>query len=309
MKKLLCLVLILGGIIFPVYGKTIEGDSTWYAAASKMDANQLGLLLILVTVVALLLLLIALLLYLLSFISAVMKKENPALANQPSWWSKFKERFVTGKLEEVGGKEEEAKRKSNHAYDGITELDNFMPPWLQWVFVGSIGFGIIYFVQYTVLGAGLTGAEEYEEELALEAIAAETRKASMLVGIDETTVFFDASKAALVAGKSIFESNCIACHAADGGGGVGPNLTDAYWLHGGTIQAIFKVVKLGVVEKGMVPWQDQLSPEKIQQVASYILSLNGSNPAIPKAPQGELIGESHVETSDEDDDNQEIDSN
>lgn len=309
MKKVICLVLILGGIIFPVYGKPIDNDSTWYAAASKMDANQVALLLILVTVVALLLLLLALLLYLLSFISAVMKKENPALANQPSWWNKFKERFVTGKLDEVGGMEEEVTKKSNHAYDGITELDNFMPPWLQWVFIGSIGFGIIYFVQYTVLGAGLTGAEEYEEELALEAIAAETRKASMLFGIDEITVVFDASQAALDAGKSIFESNCVACHAADGGGGVGPNLTDAYWLNDGTIQAIFKVIKLGVVEKGMVPWQDQLSPEKIQQVASYILSLQGSNPAIPKAPQGELIEESHFETSADEDDNQEIDSN
>ena len=309
MKKVLSLVLILGGIMLPVYGKTIESESTWYAAASKMDANQLVLLLILVTVVVLLLLLMALLLYLLSFISLVMQKENPALANQPTWWSKFKERFVTGKLDEVGGKEEESIKKSNHAYDGITELDNFMPPWLQWVFIGSIGFGIVYFVQYTVLGTGLTGAEEYEEELAIEAIAAETRNASMLVGIDETTAVFDASETALGAGKSIFISNCVACHAADGGGGVGPNLTDAYWIHGGTIQAIFKVIKVGVVEKGMVPWQDQLSPEKIQQVASYILSLKGSIPASPKAPQGELIEENHVETSDDGDSTEETDSN
>lgn len=295
MKKLLSLVMILGGMIFPTYVQASGNESTWYAAASKMDFNQVLLLLILVLVVVLLLLLVALLLYLLSFISAVMQKENPALADQPSWWSKFKERFLTGKLDEVGGKEEEAKRMSDHAYDGITELDNFMPPWLQWVFIGSIGFALVYFVQYTVMGTGLTGAEEYEEELAQEALAAETRKASQLAGIDETTVVFDTSESALKTGKSIFESNCAACHAADGGGGVGPNLSDSYWLHGGTIQDVFKVIKLGVVEKGMVPWQDQLSPEEIQQVASYILSLKGTTPANPKAPQGELVGENSTE--------------
>ncbi|MBM3425644.1 MAG: c-type cytochrome [Bacteroidetes bacterium] len=296
MKKLLSLVIILGGMIFPTYVQASGKESTWYAAASKMDFNQVMLLLILVLVVVLLLLLVALLLYLLSFISAVMQKETPALADQPSWWSKFKERFLTGKLDEVGGKEEEAKKMSDHAYDGITELDNFMPPWLQWVFLGSIGFAFVYFVQYSVMGTGLTGAEEYQEELAQEALAAETRKASQLAGIDETTVVFDTSESALKTGKSIFESNCAACHAADGGGGVGPNLTDSYWLHGGTIQDVFKVIKVGVVEKGMVPWQDQLSPEEIQQVASYILSLKGTTPASPKAPQGELVGENPVET-------------
>jgi cytochrome c oxidase cbb3-type subunit 3 len=284
-------------MIFPTYVQASGNESTWYAAASKMDFNQVLLLLILVFVVLLLLLLVTLLLYLLSFISAVMQNENPAWKDQPSLWSKFKERFLTGKLDKVGGKEEEAKKLSDHAYDGITELDNFMPPWLQWVFLGSIGFALVYFVQYTVMGTGLTGAEEYQEELAQEAIAAETRKASMLAGIDETTVVFDTSESALNSGKTIFESNCAACHAADAGGGVGPNLTDSYWLHGGTIQDVFKVIKFGVVEKGMVPWQDQLSPEEIQQVASYILSLKGTTPASPKAPQGELVGENRFETS------------
>lgn len=216
-------------------------------------------------------------------------KENPELANQPSWWDSFKERFVTGKMDAVGGKDEKAKMMADHSYDGITELDNFMPPWLQWVFIGTIAFAVIYFVNYTVLGVGPTGEEEYQEELRLEAIAAEARKANMLAGIDENTVVFDESGAALSSGKSIFESNCAACHAADGGGGVGPNLTDEYWLHGGSIQDVFRVVKYGVVEKGMIPWQDQLSPEEMQQVSSYILTLVGTTPANPKEPQGDLF--------------------
>jgi cytochrome c oxidase cbb3-type subunit 3 len=142
-------------------------------------------------------------------------------------------------------------------------------------------------VHYTVLGNGPTGIEEYQEELRVEAVASEIRKANQAAGIDENTVVFDESAGAISAGKTIFETNCAACHAADGGGGVGPNLTDAYWIHGGSIKDVFTVVKFGVLDKGMIPWQDQLSPEQMQEVSSYILTLNGTSPAIPKAPQGE----------------------
>lgn len=287
MKKLFSLFTLMGGLALPAFSQAEE--SNWYTTLSAIDSNELALLTILGVVLLVIILLLILMVYLMTFMAAVFKKENPELANEPSWWESFKERFVTGKLDVVGGKEEKAKMMSDHSYDGITELDNFMPPWLQWVFIGSIAFAVIYFVDYTVLGTGLTGEEEYQEELRLEAIAAEGRKASMLAGIDETTVVFDESQAALSSGKSIFESNCAACHAADGGGGVGPNLTDEYWLHGGSIQDVFKIVKYGVVEKGMIPWQDQLSPEQMQQVSSYILTIVGTTPANPKAPQGELF--------------------
>ncbi|MBS4071729.1 MAG: c-type cytochrome [Algoriphagus sp.] len=286
MKKLFSILTLMGGLAIPALAQTEE--SNWYTTLSAMDSSQLTLLIILGVVLVVIVLLLILMVYLMSFMAAVFKKENPALANEPSWWDSFKERFVTGKLDAVGGKEEKAKMMADHSYDGITELDNFMPPWLQWVFIGTIGFAVIYFVDYTVLGTGLTGEEEYQEELRLEAVAAEGRKASMLAGIDETTVVFDEAAESLSSGKTIFESNCAACHAADGGGGVGPNLTDEYWIHGGSIQDVFKVVKYGVVEKGMIPWQDQLSPEQMQQVSSFILSLKGTSPATPKAPQGEL---------------------
>ena len=257
-----------------------------------MDSSQKTQEDILGVVLLVIVLLLILMVYLMSFMVTVFQKENPELANQPSWWDSFKERFVTGKMDAVGGKDEKAKMMADHSYDGITELDNFMPPWLQWVFIGTIAFAVIYFVNYTVLGVGPTGEEEYQEELRVEAIAAEARKANMLAGIDENTVIFDESAAALSSGKSIFESNCAACHASDGGGGVGPNLTDDYWIHGGSIQDVFKVVKYGVVEKGMIPWQDQLSPEEMQQVSSYILTLVGTTPANPKEPQGDLFSAS-----------------
>lgn len=294
MKKFLTLLMTIGWL--PTLSAFAQSESSnWYTNLQAMDPAQMTLLIILGIVLLVIVLLLLLMVYLMSFMVAVFKKDNPELANEPTWWEKFKERFVTGKMDTVGGKEEKAKMMADHSYDGITELDNFMPPWLQWVFILTIIFGVGYFTYYSILGLGLTGVEEYQEELRVEAIAAENRMATMAASIDETNVTFDDSQASLTSGKSIFEANCAACHAADGGGGVGPNLTDQYWLHGGSIQDVFSVVKYGVVSKGMVPWEDQLSPQEIQQVSSYILTLVGTTPANPKEPQGELFSPEHEE--------------
>ena len=285
MKKFLTSLAMIA-LSLPAWAQTEE--SNWYTKLQAMDSGELTLMVILGIVLFVVIILLFLMVYLMSFMVTVFRKENPELANEPSWWDSFKERFVTGKMDEVGGKEEQEKLMSDHSYDGITELDNFMPPWLQWVFICTIGFGILYFINYSVLGYGKTGIEEYQEELRIEAIAAEARKANMAASIDETNVTVDNSGTALAAGKSIFEANCAACHAQDGGGGVGPNLTDDYWLHGGDIKDVFTVIKYGVISKGMVPWEDQLAPQEIQEVASFILSLKGTTPANPKDPQGEL---------------------
>lgn len=295
MKKLFSLLAILGLTTFPVWAQTEE--SNWYTKLQAMDSGQLTLLVILGVVLAVIVLLLILMVYLMSFMATVLRKEDPSLAHEPSWWETFKKRFVTGQLDEVGGKEEKAKVMADHSYDGITELDNFMPPWLQGVFVGTVIFAVVYFVNYSVLGNGPTGIEEYEEELRVEAVATEVRQANMVAGIDENTVVFDESATALGSGKTIFETNCAACHASDGGGGVGPNLTDEYWIHGGSIIDVFKIVKYGIVEKGMIPWQDQLSPEQMQQVSSYVLTMRGTTPAIPKEPQGELLAPAPVTDS------------
>ncbi len=287
MKKYLTLISLLCLIGSNSAWAQAESESS-LASWQNMDSNQLTLLIILGVVLGVILLLLILMIYLMSFIATVLKKEDPSLANEPTWWESFKERFVTGKVDKAFGSEEKAKLMADHSYDGISELDNFMPPWLQYVFIGTVIFGVSYFVYYSVLGTGLTGEEEYQEELRIEAIAAAVRNENSLASIDENSVVFDESENSLTSGKTIFEGNCAACHAADGGGGVGPNLTDEYWLHGGGIADIFKVVKYGVIEKGMVPWEDQLSPEEIQNVSSYILTLGGTTPAIPKAPQGEV---------------------
>lgn len=291
MKNILTLFVALIGLVLSSSAYAQEASSS-YDKLMSMDKNQLTLLIILGVVLGVIILLLILVIYLMSFITAVFKKENPAFADEPSWWESFKEKFITGDVEEEAV---EKREMTDHSYDGITELDNFMPPWLQYVFLITAVFGVGYFINYSVLGYGKTGIEEYEEELRIEAIASEERKANAVAGIDESTAIFDESAGALSSGKTIFEGNCAACHAADGGGGVGPNLTDEYWLHGNSIKDVFTVIKYGVVSKGMVPWQDQLSPEEIQQVASFVLSLKGTTPANPKDPQGELVGSTPAE--------------
>jgi cytochrome c oxidase cbb3-type subunit 3 len=92
----------------------------------------------------------------------------------------------------------------------------------------------------------------------------------------------------LEAGKAIFKTNCVPCHGPEAGGIVGPNLTDKYWIHGGGIKNVFKTIKDGVPAKGMISWQAVLKPKQIQEVASYVLSLQGTKPANPKAPQGTI---------------------
>jgi len=293
MKKYLTLFSLIGLMVSPSAWAQTEASS---AGMLSMDSNQMALLIIIGVIIGVIILLLILMIYLMSFISAVFRKENPQLAEETSWWDSFKEKFVTGDIEEEQAKE---KLMADHSYDGIQELDNFMPPWLQYVFIGTVVFAIGYYANYTVFGFGMTGVEEYEEELRIEAIAAESRSLTADASIDETNVTLDDSGPALSAGKTIFEANCAACHAIDGGGGVGPNLTDKYWLHGGDIKDVFTVVKYGVIEKGMVPWEDQLNPKEIQEVSSYILSLQGTTPAAPKDAQGELYSGGSANESEE----------
>lgn len=286
MKKFKSLLFLLAGMITALPTMAQSSDIGWVEKMQQMDSSQLTLLVILGVILGVIVLLLILMIYLMSFMVSVFRKENPELAAQPTWWDEFKLKYITGKMKPVGGKEEKD-LMMDHSYDGIVELDNHMPPWLANIFYITIAFGVIYFTYFSVLGLGQTQIEEYEEELRIAAVQAEERAALALSSIDETTVVFDSSAPALASGKSIYDANCVACHASDGGGGVGPNLTDEYWIHGGTINDIFTVVKYGVVEKGMIPWQDQLSPEDMQNVSSYILTLVGNTPANPKAPEGE----------------------
>jgi cytochrome c oxidase cbb3-type subunit III len=124
---------------------------------------------------------------------------------------------------------------------------------------------------------------EYDKEIA----QAEAKKAAMPVTFDEANIAFDDSPDALAKGKQIYVNNCAACHREDGGGGIGPNLADEYWLHGGSMQEVYDLIKEGVPDKGMIAWKQMLSPEQMKNVASYILTFQGTTPPQAKEPQGE----------------------
>lgn len=176
----------------------------------------------------------------------------------------------------------------DHNYDGIKELDNNLPPWWVYSFYASIVFAIVYMVRFHVFN-DYTQAEEYETEVteARIAIAAYKKTAKNFVDVNSVVVLTDAAD--LKAGKAVFESNCVACHKADGGGGIGPNLTDDYWILGGGIKNVFNTISEGGRDgKGMVAWKQILKPAEMAQVSSYVLSLNGITPGEPKEPQGEL---------------------
>ena|SRR5690554_849208 len=176
----------------------------------------------------------------------------------------------------------------DHEYDGIRELDNNLPPWWIYLFYGTIIFAVVYMVRFHITGDGKTGIEEYEIEMAEAAAKREEMIANNEDMITEDNVTYLTSSASIEAGSAIYKGNCATCHGQLGEGGAGPNLTDKYWINGGSIRDIFSVIKYGVPEKGMIAWESQFSPEQIQEVASYIMTLEGTNPPNQRPPQGEL---------------------
>lgn len=201
-------------------------------------------------------------------------------------WHQLDKRFFTKAVP----LEKEADMLLDHDYDGIKELDNALPPWWKYGFYITIVIGIFYLLKFEVWHTGMNPTEEYNAEMATAKIETEAYLASAKENVDENTVVL-LDVTGVAAGKEIYAKTCVACHLAEGQGLVGPNLTDEYWIHGGSIKDIFKTIKYGYPDKGMQSWQSTYSPVEIQQLSSYILSLKGTNPPNPKAPQGELYKE------------------
>lgn len=198
--------------------------------------------------------------------------------------------------------EEEGELILDHNYDGIKELDNNLPPWWLYGFYATIVFGVIYMVRYHVLNADDQFAEyEIEYAEAQRAIEEYKKTAKNLVDFNTVEVLTDASD--LSAGEKIFAANCVACHKAHGGGGIGPNLADEYWILGGGIKNIFKTVSEGGRDgKGMVSWKKEgLSPLEMAQVSSYVLQFQGTTPAEPKAAEGDIWVDETLETEESSD--------
>ena len=199
------------------------------------------------------------------------------------WWNNMYKRLTRSRAID---KEQEI--ILDHNYDGIRELDNVLPPWWVYMFYVTILFGLVYLVRFHIVG-DYTQALEYENEVAEAKIAIEAYKktAKNLVDVNTVEVLTEASD--LSAGEKIFTTNCVVCHMADGGGGIGPNLTDEYWILGGGIKNVFRTISEGGRDgKGMVAWKNSLKPVEMAQVASYILQFQGTTAADPKAPEGEI---------------------
>jgi cytochrome c oxidase cbb3-type subunit 3 len=212
-----------------------------------------------------------------------LNKASDSSLKDTEWYKKLMEKLTKAK-----SADNEDQLLLEHDYDGIKELDNNLPPWWVYLFYVSIVFAVVYMVQYEVLGAD-NQEMELRKEVAQAKIDIATYMKTAPDMMDEKTVTLLTDPADLAAGKEIFTTNCAACHRADGGGQIGPNLTDEQWILGGGIKNVFHtLVNGGRDGKGMISWKGTLKPKEMQKVASYILSLKGSNPPDAKAPEGEV---------------------
>lgn len=248
--------------------------------------------LIIVTIVFFIILLIAAIV-ILKALKTVIKVTMPDLEQEESAFTvsnsnkKLQRKERWNKIWGLNPLDKEDEIMIDHEYDGIRELDNPIPMWFNALFYSSIAFAIGYLLVYHVFGWGMTQDEEYQAAMQ----AGEKQRIEFLESsgnnIDENSVTVDLSPEFVAAGQEIFLQNCGMCHGNQGEGLIGPNLTDEYWLHGGEVGEIFRTVKYGVPEKGMVPWEANLTPVQIAQVSNFILSLGGTNPPNPKAAEGD----------------------
>ena len=277
-------------VIFSMAGAKAQSTETATGLYAQYQLEIVIAVAGLVCVVALLALFTAL--YALKSIAALEHPEEKVV--KESGW----QRFWSG-INKAVPVEQEATVMTSHEYDGIKELDNKLPPWWLYGFYFTILFGVAYLLHYHVFGTGDLQQAEYEKQMAQAKEEVETYLASQTDRIDENSVVFSEDPTDLAAGKEIYNANCLVCHGAEGQGVVGPNLTDKYWIHGGDMSSIFATIKYGVPEKGMIAWQSQLTPKQMQQVSSFIYTMEGTNPANPKEPQGEIFERTEGETSNE----------
>ncbi|MCG8474952.1 MAG: c-type cytochrome [Cytophagales bacterium] len=278
-RKYIQVYLMLFAAILPVSGLLAQSES--------MSDNEILILSILglTTLVSFLVLVAVLFTYRVTSLLLRKEREKEAeakgveLAPAPTFWGQIKQ-----SLTKAVPIEKEADIMLDHNYDGIKELDNHLPPWWTGLFYVTIAFAVFYIATYTIMEIFPTQEQEYN--MAMDKAKAEMEARNT---IDENTVEFSDDAAVLASGEEIYIANCKACHGAAGEGTIGPNLTDKYWIHGGSIKEIFKTIKVGVPAKGMIPWQTKLSPNQMRDVASFILTMQGTNPANGKAPEGTLV--------------------
>lgn len=240
----------------------------------------------LVFVVSVLVLIVAI--YVLQLLKTFIQKEmtEEQLAKyevEPGWFAQ-----LWTKWNSLKPLEEEEELLLDHDYDGIKELDNHLPPWWKGLFYVTVVYAVIYLLIFHVFKTSPLQEERYEREVAAAEALKASQEADLVVDFDENTVTATTDATELADGQKFFETQCALCHKADGGGLAGPNLTDEYWKNGGSMSDIYKVIKNGVPNTAMISWESQLNPIRMRNVASYVLTLKGTNPPGALPPDGEL---------------------
>lgn len=213
-----------------------------------------------------------------------LQNEKEGIIPEPSnlWIQKLLKSWTRAKA-----MEQEEEIVLDHNYDGIKELDNTLPPWWVYMFYATIVFAVVYLVRFHVLD-GDNQIVEYNKAVAQAQIELNKYKATATDLITAENVELLTDEKDLSRGKAVFNLNCASCHLADGGGSIGPNLTDEFWILGGGIKNVFNTIHNGGRDgKGMIAWNKTLKAADIAKVASYVISLQGTTPANGKAPQGD----------------------
>lgn len=269
-NKAKTLAVLLAMTVFPLVGRSQSVSDTLFN--SEVTPY---IVIAMVFLLALIILGVAVNVY--DIIRTIVRREEERKAEEagieyvpePGWFTKLMNRW-----NRIAPMEEEKSITLDHEYDGIRELDNHLPPWWLALFYGSMIFAVVYILGYHVMGWWPLQEEKYEIEMA---------NASMLIAsqgneaINENSIEYNPDPIFISGGKSAFDQLCFSCHGSVGEGLTGPNLTDEYWLHGGSVGDIYKSIKDGIPAKGMASWKNALTPAKIAQVASYIISLAGSS--------------------------------
>ncbi|MCB0700202.1 MAG: c-type cytochrome [Chitinophagaceae bacterium] len=280
-------LLLIGASLMSVYAQAQEVAEAAAPVSKSIAGMRKEEFYMLISVITLeLIVLLVLMLLIKVMIAAITAKPETEAAKaaaakikKVSFWDRFHAAVAIEKEEDI---------LLDHNYDGIQELDNSLPPWWKYGFYLTIFIGVIYIWYYHAGGNGPSSREEYVAEVKQGEKEVAAYLATAADNVDENSVEM-LDESGIAAGKDIFIKNCVACHANDGGGNaVGPNLTDDYWLHGGSLKDVFKTIKYGWPDKGMRSWKDDFSPKQIAQLASFVKSLHGTTPAVPKDPQGEL---------------------
>lgn len=205
--------------------------------------------------------------------------EQESVAQESKFWKWFNKSVDIAEEDTI---------MTDHDYDGIRELDNSLPPWWKYGFYVTIVVAIIYMGYYHMGGSGPSSLKEYQNQMDQAAMEIAAYQATQKDAVNEKNVVLLDNQSDIQAGAATFQSLCVACHGTMAEGKVGPNLTDDYWKNGSDIKDLFKTIKYGVKGTGMKSWKTDISASQIAQVASYILSLKGSNPPGAKAPEGSL---------------------